>query len=57
MNTDKNEGRPMLAIQDGQNIDETRIGQDLATITEKRSVKSSTFKVQSSKTFQAPPSK
>jgi hypothetical protein len=35
---EQNEGTPVLAIQDGQNIDETRIGQDLASITENRSV-------------------
>ncbi len=35
---EQNEGRPVLAIQDGQNIDETRIGQDLTLITENRSV-------------------
>ena len=35
---EQNEGKPVLALQDGQNIDETRIGQDLASITENRSV-------------------
>ena len=35
---EQNEGRPMLAIQDGQNVDQTRIGQDLTSITENRSV-------------------
>lgn len=35
---EQNEGTPVLAIQDGQNIDETRIGQDLTAITENRSV-------------------
>lgn len=35
---EQNEGTPVLAIQDGQNIDETRIGQDLAAVTENRSV-------------------
>jgi Bacterial TSP3 repeat len=35
---EQNEGMPQLAIQDGQNIDERRIGQDLTTITENRSV-------------------
>ena len=35
---EQNEGRPLLAIQDGQNIDQTRIGQDLTSITENRSV-------------------
>jgi hypothetical protein len=31
-------GVPVLAIQDGMNIDETRIGQDLTSVTEQRSV-------------------
>ncbi len=31
-------GEPVLAIQDGRNIDETRIGQDLTGITEQRGV-------------------
>jgi hypothetical protein len=35
---EQNEGKPMLLIQDGQNIDETRIGQDLSAISENRSV-------------------
>jgi hypothetical protein len=35
---EQNEGTPVLAIQDGQNIDETRIGEDLTAITENRSV-------------------
>ena len=35
---EQNEGRPTLSIQDGQNIDQTRIGQDLTAITENRSV-------------------
>jgi hypothetical protein len=35
---EQNEGTPALAIQDGQNIDETRIGQDLSAITENRAV-------------------
>ncbi|MFQ5452967.1 MAG: hypothetical protein ACE5D6_02120 [Candidatus Zixiibacteriota bacterium] len=33
-----NEGEPVLAIQDGQNIDETQIGVDLSSVTENRSV-------------------
>ncbi len=33
-----NEGIPLLAIQDGQNIDLTRINQDLTNITENRAV-------------------
>jgi hypothetical protein len=33
-----NEGTPVLAIQDGQNIDQSRIGQDLRAITENRAV-------------------
>jgi len=33
-----NEGTPLLAIQDGQNIDESYIGVDLTNITEKRAV-------------------
>lgn len=35
---EQNEGEPLLAIQDGMNIDETRVGQDLTNITEQRSV-------------------
>jgi hypothetical protein len=35
---EQNEGTPVLALQDGQNIDEKQIGQDLTTITENRSV-------------------
>jgi len=31
-------GRPRLAIQDGRNIDETRVGVDLSGVTEKRAV-------------------
>jgi hypothetical protein len=31
-------GVPHLAIQDGRNIDETRVGQDLTAVTEQRSV-------------------
>jgi hypothetical protein len=33
-----NEGKPLLAIQDGQNIDTTKVGQNLVLITEKRAV-------------------
>lgn len=33
-----NEGVPLLAIQDGQNIDEAHIGEDLSDVTENRSV-------------------
>ena len=32
------QGYPVFSIQDGQNIDETKIGSDLTTITENRSV-------------------
>ncbi len=32
------EGEPVLAIQDGENIDNTKIGQDLTNMTEKRAV-------------------
>lgn len=35
---EQNEGTPVLAIQDGQNIDESRVGQDLSAITENRAV-------------------
>lgn len=35
---EQNEGEPLIAIQDGQNIDESRIGVDLTNITEQRSV-------------------
>lgn len=35
---EQNEGRPMLLIQDGQNIDQSRIKQDLTAVTENRSV-------------------
>ncbi len=35
---EENEGYPQLAIQDGQNIDESQIGQDLIGVTEARSV-------------------
>lgn len=35
---EQNEGEPLIAIQDGQNIDESRVGQDLTAITEQRSV-------------------
>jgi len=33
-----NEGRPLLAIQDAENIDESRIGEDLTDVTEDRAV-------------------
>lgn len=35
---EENEGVPWLAIQDGKNIDESRIGMDLTYITEQRAV-------------------
>jgi len=35
---EQNEGEPLLAIQDGQNIDESNIGVDLTDITEVRAV-------------------
>lgn len=35
---EENNGKPRLVIQDGQNIDETRIGQNLVNVTEQRSV-------------------
>jgi hypothetical protein len=35
---EENGGRPLLAIQDGRNIDQSRIGQDLTAVTELRSV-------------------
>jgi hypothetical protein len=35
---EENSGYPVLAIQDGMNIDEKRIGQDLTDISEQRSV-------------------
>ena len=35
---EQNEGVPLLSIQDGQNIDESNTGVDLAGITEDRSV-------------------
>jgi hypothetical protein len=35
---EENQGYPVLALQDGQNIDETKIGVDLTTVTENRSV-------------------
>ena len=35
---EQNEGTPLLGIQDGQNIDLTRLNQDLTNITENRSV-------------------
>lgn len=35
---EQNEGEPLLVIQDGKNIDQTKIGIDLANITENRAV-------------------
>lgn len=35
---EQNEGEPLFAIQDGQNIDENRVGQNLVNVTENRSV-------------------
>jgi|SRR3989339_517982 len=35
---EQNEGKPILGIQDGMNIDESKIGTDLTNITENRSV-------------------
>ena len=35
---EQNEGEPLLAIQDGENIDESNIGVDLTGITEERAV-------------------
>jgi hypothetical protein len=35
---EENQGYPQLAIQDGQNIDESKIGQNLIGVTESRSV-------------------
>ena len=35
---EQNEGEPLLAIQDGQNIDESNIGVDLTGVTEDRAV-------------------
>ena len=35
---EQNEGTPVLALQDGQNIDETRVGQDLTEVTENRAI-------------------
>jgi hypothetical protein len=35
---EENGGRPLLAIQDGRNIDEQRIGQNLVGVTEQRAV-------------------
>jgi hypothetical protein len=35
---EENNGVPVLAIQDGMNIDETRIGQNLTAVTEQRAV-------------------
>lgn len=35
---EQNEGKPMIGLQDGQNVDESRIGQDLTSVTENRSV-------------------
>ena len=35
---EQNEGIPLLALQDGQNIDTTRLNQDLTNITEQRAI-------------------
>ncbi len=35
---EQNEGEPLLAIQDGENIDESNIGVDLTEITEERAI-------------------
>ena len=35
---EQNEGRPLISIQDGKNIDESRIGIDLTNLTENRAV-------------------
>ena len=35
---EQNEGTPMLSIQDGENIDQARVGQDLTSVTENRAV-------------------
>jgi hypothetical protein len=35
---EENAGRPILALQDGKNIDQTRINQNLTAVTESRSV-------------------
>jgi hypothetical protein len=35
---EENGGRPLLALQDGKNIDQTRIGQNLTAVTESRAV-------------------
>jgi hypothetical protein len=35
---EQNEGTPLLAIQDGQNIDVTKIGSDMTKVTENRAV-------------------
>ena len=35
---EQNEGEPQLTIQDGKNVDETGIGQDLTNVTEARAV-------------------
>lgn len=35
---EENQGYPVLSFQDGQNIDETKIGVDLTTVTENRAV-------------------
>lgn len=35
---EQNEGRPLLSIQDGKNIDESKIGVDLTNVTEARAV-------------------
>ena len=35
---EQNGGTPLIAIQDGANVDQTRIGQDLTAVTERRGV-------------------
>ena len=35
---EQNEGRPQLGIQDAENIDEARVGEDLTAVTEQRAV-------------------
>ncbi len=35
---EENRGYPVLSLQDGQNIDETKIGVDLTTVTENRAI-------------------
>lgn len=36
--TEENEGTPLMAIQDGENVDENHIGEDLTYVTENRSL-------------------